>query len=116
MSHSSHWTRADLLDLPHRAKSVWQINRITTENAQTILDYACWPKKKPNGAEPIEVSQEDYITVFELVGAMQVANHYRNRALKKKEADTLRKLVKNALRGKIVCDGKLDELYKSLNI
>lgn len=116
MRHLPHWTRADNLDLPSRAKSAWQISRITAEEARAILDYACWPnKKRPSGAEPIEVS-EDNVTVFELVGAMQVANNRRGRTLKEKEANTLRKMVKKALRGKIVCDGKLDELYQSLTI
>jgi hypothetical protein len=112
------WTMAGNLELPMHTKSSWQIVKITAQEARAILDYACWPGEKPesNKARQIEISQEE-VTVYELVGAMRLTSfRRRSRELKPAQADKLREMVKQALEGKIYCDGKLNELYKFLNI
>jgi hypothetical protein len=103
--------------VPKDLHSPWQLATVSAVDAREIVDYASWPNGKPSGAEPVELSEQDKITVFELAGAIHDAFYARRGAkLTAPQKAKLREMLKEALKGTMICDGKLNRLYAVIKI
>lgn len=95
---------------------IWRNVSLTTEDARTILNAARWPLGKPPGFPDAVEVREDGVSIYELVGAMEIAHKRRRGTLTKARKEKIRAELRNMLGAKRFSDTEFNDLFERLSL